>query len=473
VALTHCASHGFAFKHEEKLQAKIKELLEAVGLDYGRDANKRPSQLSGGMARRASLAMQLAQKKRIIDEPFTGLDREAACSIAKELVRLRVEHQTALVLISHEPDLANMVMDPNSTADNFTLILEPAGVQKGHCSNGNGKLVFSKPSLFGMTLLQRFLEDLEDFIMWSFPLVIFAFLACGIAIAMLSCDILQRIDVTEHVLDIVSKEVRPLVKMLTGEEANALTMMMINMKIKGMLNTVMPEAKAKLYALGMAKLFVLEIGPLLTALLLCGRIGGSYAGKVATMQATAQNKLLRTLGISAQFWTLVPALAGAILAAPFLTAVGTIIALFVGAAVGPQYGIGEWETYSQEVYGAVFPALRLRSVVDWQSEQLFNSEGHFLRRLLKLLTSLDVRCTFSNSYKDTLVEVLTYPPCFLLVKAVVFITVILMVAETAARLRPNLTPRNVPSVITSSVVIASLLVIVADWGFSQLWLLRQ
>lgn len=41
-----------------------------------------------------------------------------------------------------------------------------------------------------------------------------------------------------------------------------------------------------------------QVGPLLTALLLCGRLGGSYAGEVAAMQATHQNKLLQTLGIS-------------------------------------------------------------------------------------------------------------------------------------------------------------------------------
>lgn len=34
--------------------------------------------------------------------------------------------------------------------------------------------------------------------------------------------------------------------------------------------------------------FPRQVGPLLTALLLAGRIGGSYAGEIATMQATNQ-----------------------------------------------------------------------------------------------------------------------------------------------------------------------------------------
>lgn len=62
-----------------------------------------------------------------------------------------------------------------------------------------------------------------------------------------------------------------------------------------------------MYCYAMAQLFVVEVGPLLTvrgllmalflcagaqedeqALLLAGRIGGSYAGEVATKQATNQ-----------------------------------------------------------------------------------------------------------------------------------------------------------------------------------------
>merc|ERR1712087_528874 len=104
--------------------------------------------------------------------------------------------------------------------------------------------------------------------------------------------------------------------MLTGEEASTFQMMGIRFKVNSMLNQTVPPAKATLYAIGMAKLFVLEIGPLLTTLLLCGRIGGSYAGKVATMQANFENKLLQTLGINPRSWLLLPALMAALIASP-------------------------------------------------------------------------------------------------------------------------------------------------------------
>lgn len=46
-----------------------------------------------------------------------------------------------------------------------------------------------------------------------------------------------------------------------------------------MADSYVPQLKASLFCAGMTHLVVLEIAPLLTALLLAGRVGGSYAGK--------------------------------------------------------------------------------------------------------------------------------------------------------------------------------------------------
>lgn len=309
--------------------------------------------------------MQLAQRKRVIvlDEPFTGLDREASSSVAKELVHLRREHNTAFLLISHEPDIAALVMDPTKTTNNFTVTLEPPTYSTESFTGSDGKL--KKPNMFGTKLRERFLQDLGDYFFLSLPLILLAFFATGLAISMLTCDILSRIDVTDKVVQIVDQEVKPMIKILTGEEAGPVTMMMVKMKVRAMINTTMPQAKSSLYAIGMAKLFVLEIGPLLTALLLCGRIGGSYAGKVATMQATYQNKLLRTLGINPQLWTLLPAIGAALIACPLLTTIGTCVALLLGSFTGKKYGIGDFETYVKEMKNSIFPPLRLVGVEEW------------------------------------------------------------------------------------------------------------
>lgn len=467
VALTSCPSSSNSHTHKYTQQLKdrsllirkIKQLLDAVGLDYNRDASKRPTELSGGMARRASLALQLAQRKRVIvlDEPFTGLDYDTATSIAKELRNLRLQLGTALILISHEPELANIVMQNNITENNDNdkngnnLIKQNNNDKNNHTAkitlippkvlsdDDKNKNQHSKNIFFGTSIWDRFIEKVIDYIGWSFPLIACTFVACGLAIGMLSADLLQRIDVTDQVVKIVEQELAPLIKMVTGEEtANPMYMMVAKMKVRGMINTTMPTAKAKLYALGMAKLLVLELGPLLTALLLCGRIGGSYAGKVATMRATSQTKLLQTLGISVELWTLIPALAAALVAAPLLTVAGTAIALYLGGVVGPMYGIGTQESYQTELRDAIFPP--------WPKP--------------------------SATLFDTIVEQSTYPPVFHLWKAITFMTITMIVAEVSARWHVQLTPRGVPGVITSSVVLASLLIIIADWGFSQWFLLR-
>jgi ABC-type multidrug transport system ATPase subunit len=420
-------------------ETRVKQLMDIVGLEYHRDGGKRPTELSGGMGRRASLALQLAQKKHIIvlDEPFTGLDYDVGVSIAKELVYLRKEHQVAFVLISHEPEIAKQVLSPDLNGNIVLELEEPKSIKHDEISKGH----FRKRNIYsGISMFGRFQKCLVDYFFYSLPLIAVTFIASGLAISMLTCDTLQRLDVINPVLKIVDKEIRPLIKLLTGEEASPIHLIGVKMKVSGMLNATLPPAKASLYAIGMAKLFVLEIGPLLTALLLCGRIGGSYAGKVATMKATSQTHLLKTLGISEAGWTLYPTTFAAVISCPLLTAIGTLLSLYGAGKIGFFYGIVEnSETFWSQVENVVFPGLRLKK---------------------------------SNIPFENFIEVITYPPIYHTVKAVSYILCILAVAEMSVRCRSIVTPRRIPSIITQSVVTSGLLVILMDWLFSQLWLMR-
>jgi ABC-type transporter Mla maintaining outer membrane lipid asymmetry ATPase subunit MlaF/ABC-type transporter Mla maintaining outer membrane lipid asymmetry permease subunit MlaE len=460
--------------HDQKTSAptaadrnrQIKQLLSAVGLDYARDAAKRPTELSGGMARRAGLALQLAQKKQVVvlDEPFAGLDYDTAVSVAKELVHLRNTCRIGLVLISHEPDLAQLVL-AESCRDNVIITLtEPLQVPP---DDGVGQRL-SQPNLFGTKWKDRFLERLVDYILYSLPLILLTFAAAGTAIAMLSADSLRRVDVIEPVLKIVDKEVRPMIKMLTNEEPSVFAMMGVHFKVKQMLNETVPPAKATLYAMGMAKLLVLEIGPLLTALLLCGRIGGSYAGRVAVLQSTSQTKLLYTLGVSTWHWSLTPSLMAALLAGPILTGVGTTLALTLAGWIGAAYGIGTVSDFWSTVQSNIVPALRLRGLAQYYNQREVPSIPTYSPLQLDYYLS-----THSTLWTDTAIEILTYPIVYHVLKAVAFLTIIMVVAELCARSRPNLASRGVPGVITSAVVLAGLMVILADWAFSRLWLQRK
>ena len=492
VALEHCPSDINTKLSEAEKQSIIKRLLETVGLDYLRDGPKRPSELSGGMARRASLALQIAQEKHVIvlDEPFAGLDLITAVGVAKELERLRKDKGTAMVLISHEPHVVDVVMGKATKDEAIQNVSDHS--QSSSCAIEESHLIktvtlrrrgsdynpieYSRkphhPSTYGKDAIQRFVLKVWDYLFYSLPLILLTFLASGLAISMLSADILRRVDVTDTVLSVVRKEIKPVVQMFTGEdEVNPMYTMMINMKVKAMLDETIPPAKAKLYALGMAKLFVLEIGPLITALLLSGRIGGSYSGEVATMQSTSQNKLLTTLGISPVLWTLAPSIAASWIAAPLLTIAGTALALEIGANIGPLYGIGNMSDYRTDVWNSIFVPMRLRAVTSWFETE--RQQRRYQNIIETVHTYLDIRCTFSDSYVDAMVEISTHPICFHLIKSIVFMTIIIVVAEISARRNPNLTPRGVPKVITTSVVMGSLLIIFSDWAFSQLLLKRQ
>ena len=81
------------------------ELLEYVGL--AQRADHRPSQLSGGEMQRVAIARALANRPRLLlaDEPTGELDQATGEQVALLLDRVNTDG-TALVVVTHDPDLA-------------------------------------------------------------------------------------------------------------------------------------------------------------------------------------------------------------------------------------------------------------------------------------------------------------------------------------------------------------------------------
>ena len=83
-------------------QAHVRELLERYGLaDF---AQKRPSQLSGGMRQRCALIRTLAAQPKVLllDEPFSALDYQTRLTVSADIYRIiRQEGKTAL-LVTHD-----------------------------------------------------------------------------------------------------------------------------------------------------------------------------------------------------------------------------------------------------------------------------------------------------------------------------------------------------------------------------------
>lgn len=89
--------------HRERAQERARRLLETVDLPVSY-AGRYPFELSGGMRQRVLIATALALRPQVLiaDEPTTGLDPLNQTAVLDLLHRLRREHHTALIVISHD-----------------------------------------------------------------------------------------------------------------------------------------------------------------------------------------------------------------------------------------------------------------------------------------------------------------------------------------------------------------------------------
>ncbi|PWA04783.1 ABC transporter ATP-binding protein [Flavobacterium psychrotolerans] len=94
---------------EKEIDDKVKEVLENVGLP---DAiNKIPSELSGGMRKRISLARTIIVDPSIMlyDEPTTGLDPITSHEISMLINEIQKKYKTSSIIITHDIECVRTV----------------------------------------------------------------------------------------------------------------------------------------------------------------------------------------------------------------------------------------------------------------------------------------------------------------------------------------------------------------------------
>ena len=94
---------GAEFK---QVQQRAEYLLERVGLSHR--MTHKPGELSGGERQRVALARALVTQPKLMmaDEPTGNLDRKTASSIFELLTDLRQEFNMAMLIVTHDEQLA-------------------------------------------------------------------------------------------------------------------------------------------------------------------------------------------------------------------------------------------------------------------------------------------------------------------------------------------------------------------------------
>ena len=93
---------------------KAVDLFNEVGLDRPKELLvSYPHQLSGGMLQRVLIAMAFASNPKLVvaDEPTTALDVTIQARVVKLIARMRETHNTSVLFITHDLDLAADVCD--------------------------------------------------------------------------------------------------------------------------------------------------------------------------------------------------------------------------------------------------------------------------------------------------------------------------------------------------------------------------
>ncbi len=131
-------------KSQTEIDFTVDRVLGQVGL--GGDKKKMPSELSGGMRKRAGLARALVLEPKILlaDEPSSGLDRITAGEIDELLIQEKIERKTTLIVVTHDVHGARRVGDKFAVFDKGQLVSCGTATDVEHSENDTARKLISE-----------------------------------------------------------------------------------------------------------------------------------------------------------------------------------------------------------------------------------------------------------------------------------------------------------------------------------------
>ena len=109
---------------QSEIDKRVEAALDSVGLLDAID--KMPSDLSGGMRKRAGLARTIVVDPEIIlyDEPTTGLDPITSREISELILNIQKKNNTTSIIITHDMECARLAADRVVVMDDGEYIAE-------------------------------------------------------------------------------------------------------------------------------------------------------------------------------------------------------------------------------------------------------------------------------------------------------------------------------------------------------------
>ncbi len=120
---------------EEEIDGRVREAIEAVGLNYDEVKNMSPFELSGGQKRRVAIAGVIAMKPDILilDEPTAGLNPRAHMDILNLVMDIHEKTGNITMLVSHNMNDVARICDRILVVNHGHLVM-----------NGRPEEVFSR-----------------------------------------------------------------------------------------------------------------------------------------------------------------------------------------------------------------------------------------------------------------------------------------------------------------------------------------
>jgi phospholipid/cholesterol/gamma-HCH transport system ATP-binding protein len=132
-------------KSQDEIDLLVDKVLRQVGL--AADKKTMPSELSGGMRKRAGLARALVLEPKIllVDEPSSGLDRITASEIDELLLQQKTDRQTTLIVVTHDVHGARRVGDRFAVFDKGHLVSHGTAAEVESSENKTARELISLP----------------------------------------------------------------------------------------------------------------------------------------------------------------------------------------------------------------------------------------------------------------------------------------------------------------------------------------